>query len=398
MLITQSLESPSGQGRYFPLAKALVSLGFSVSMIALHPNFSSLRAKHFEQEGVEVYYVAQMHVRKTPTSKTYFGALGLMWIASQATFAMVRALIRSHCDVLFIGKPHPMNVLAGNVVAKYRNLPTILDCDDDEVATNRFAGAWQRAIVGYFERHAPARARMLTTNTSYMAKKLCGFGLPPSRIICLSNGVDTSRFAAVDLKQVDLLRHQLNLVTKKVVTYVGSLSSASHPVLLLLEAFALVHQGEPSACLLVVGGGEDYKALQLKVEAIGLKEVVLFCGRVAGDLIPNYYALSDVSVDPVNDDVAARARSPLKLFESWASAVPFVSGDVGDRRSLLGEPPAGVLVRPGDAAALAGGILQVLSDPEFAHELTKRGLERVKSFDWNVLGRILANTCEHVAH
>jgi len=147
----------------------------------------------------------------------------------------------------------------------------------------------------------------------------------------------------------------------------------------------MVIQIEPLVKLLIVGGGDDYNTLLAEVQRMGLSHATILCGRVAPDKVPLYYRLADVSVDPVRNDNAARGRSPLKLFESWACGVPFVSADVGDRRMLLGSPPAGLLARPGDAESLAKAIHQILSDPEMAETFRQRGLERVKSYYWDQL-------------
>ena len=92
-----------------------------------------------------------------------------------------------------------------------------------------------------------------------------------------------------------------------------------------------------------------------------------------------------MSVDPVYDDEPAKGRSPLKLFESWACRVPFITSEVGDRRTLLGQPEAGVLVAPGDPDSLAKGIRSIIMNPDLANELRKRGEERVKSYSWDHL-------------
>jgi hypothetical protein len=63
-LLTQDLECPSGLGRYWPWAKALAKIGHPVEIAALHSDYSALGLKEFEQEGVRVRYVGQMHVLK----------------------------------------------------------------------------------------------------------------------------------------------------------------------------------------------------------------------------------------------------------------------------------------------------------------------------------------------
>ena len=60
---------------------------------------------------------------------------------------------------------------------------------------------------------------------------------------------------------------------------------------------------------------------------------------------------------------------------------------MGDRQRLLGEPPAGLLAKPGDANSLADAILQVLNDSGLSESLRQRGLERAKDYYWDVLAR-----------
>ena len=63
-LLTQDLESPSGLGRYWPLARHLARLGHEMEIAALHPAWQSLESRVFLRDGVRVSYVAQMHVRR----------------------------------------------------------------------------------------------------------------------------------------------------------------------------------------------------------------------------------------------------------------------------------------------------------------------------------------------
>jgi hypothetical protein len=57
-LLTQDLDSPSGQGRYLPLAQGLARLGHAVHIAALHADFASLTTTSAEEGGVQVEYVA----------------------------------------------------------------------------------------------------------------------------------------------------------------------------------------------------------------------------------------------------------------------------------------------------------------------------------------------------
>jgi glycosyltransferase involved in cell wall biosynthesis len=222
-----------------------------------------------------------------------------------------------------------------------------------------------------------------------MRANLISWGVPPEKIIYIPNGVDPDRFISPDPLRVEIKRNELNLTGKKVVAYIGSLSMPSHPVNLLVEAFAQLQQDIQGAVLMIVGGGEQLANLQKQVIRLGIEEVTRFVGRVHPEDIPLYYALADVSIDPVYDNPAARGRSPLKLIESWICGVPFVSADVGERANLMGDPPAGVLVPPNQTDELSKGILKILKNPEIAAKYVQRGQERVQQYHWQTLAQKL---------
>ena len=384
-LLTQSLDSPSGLGRYEPLARQLSGLGHQVTILALHPDFASLQDKVQEKDGVHLRYVSQMHVRKAGSTKSYFSMPGLIFYAAIATWRLCLAALRVKADIILVCKPHPMNGIAGWVALKLMGSQLWVDCDDYEAASGRFNQRFQQKVVAWFEKTLPRLADHITTNTHFMQQKLVSWGINREKITYLPNGVDPERFVTPTTTELEALRSELRLHGCQVILYAGSLSLPSHPVNLLIEAFALVHEKSPEARLVIAGGGEDYARLQQMVEQQGLTESVRFYGRVPAELVTIYYHLADVSVEPVYDDDAARGRCPIKLFESWVCGAPFVSADVGDRLNLLGDPPAGLLARPGDPASLADHILMLLTNPSYADEIRNRGLERVKSYYWGDL-------------
>lgn len=362
-LLTQSLDDPSGLGRYFPLARQMVKLGYGVEIGALHPNRDALREREFVRDGVHVSYVAQMHVRQEGNRRLYFSTIDLLRVTAQATVALARFALHRPADVIHIAKAQPMNGLAGWLGAQLRRRRLYLDCDDDEAASNRFGSAWQQSLVRWWENRLPLAVRGITVNTSHLRDRWVRLGVPVEHIRLIPNGFDPERFRAPSPDQVETVKRRWGLNGKPVVLYLGSLSLANHPILLLLDAFVRVHQSFPSAVLLIVGGGEDYDRVAVEIQTRGLNEVVILAGRVEPANVPAIYAASDLSVDPVFDDNAARARSPLKIVESLAIGVPVVTGDSGDRALTLDDGRAGVLVQPGSADALAEGIACVLNDP-----------------------------------
>ncbi len=309
-LLTQSLGDPSGLGRYFPVAKELVKLGHEVSMLALHPDLSSVSQRRLEVSGVRVHYVGNMHVRKAGNLKTYFGTLGLLRVALASSARMSVQALLSETDVIHVGKPHPINGLAALGARFLRGRSLYLDCDDYEAESNRFSGRWQKAVVALWEDRLPRFARGMTVDTRFTQQRNIALGFPAERIVYVPNGVDRERFGPVDPRQLQDLRQRLGLEGKRVVAYVGSMSLVNHPVNLLLDAFGSVRRQCSDAALILVGGGEDYDALRGRATELGLQQAAIFVGRVRPEDVPLYLALSEVSVEPVYES-CSRARMPV---------------------------------------------------------------------------------------
>jgi glycosyltransferase involved in cell wall biosynthesis len=384
-LLTQSLGDPSGLGRDSPLTKELVKLGHEVSILALHPDLASISQRRLDANGVQVHYVGNMHVRKVGNQKTYFTTFGLLRVALASSLHMSWQALLSQTDVIHVGKPQPINGLAAVGARFLRGQTLYLDCDDYEAESNRFSGQWQKAMVALWEDKLPRFAKGITVNTRFTQHRYITLGFPAERIVYVPNGVDRERFGCVGPQQMQDLRRRLGLQDRRLVAYVGSMSLVNHPVNLLLDAFPNVRSQCPDAVLVLVGGGEDYDALRQRAAELGLGEAALFVGKVRPEEVPLYLGMSDVSVEPVYDDLAARARSPLKIFESLAVGTPVVTGDVGDRRELLENGQAGLLVSPGDSDALAEGILALLQNRERAQAMREAALRLRERYYWDVL-------------
>ena len=388
-VLTQDLESPSGLGRYFPLARQLARRGHEVQISAIHADYGSLKDKRVTIDGVEVHYVAPMHVRKQGNLKHYYGTLGLLGVTMRAAWGLSVDMLRQEADIIHIGKPHPMNSVAGMLGGIRSGRGFCVDCDDFEAGSMHFSAGWQRWLISQFEQRVPRAGRLVTVNTDFMRQMLLSWGVAEDKMLYLPNGVDSERFMEPDPLKVEALRQSLGLAGKRVVAYLGSMSLPSHPVDLLLKAFVLVLRQMPEARLLLVGGGGDYPAIVEMAAQMGLGEAVIFTGRVAPQDVPAYYRLAEVAVDPVYDNEAARGRSPLKLFESWASGVPFVTSRVGDRTALLEASQTGILTEACTADAYAKEILEVLNSPALAEMLRSHGLTEVRQYTWeNLAGRL----------
>ncbi len=334
---------------------------------------------------LRISYVAQMHVRRDGNRQLYFNTPQLLLVTAMATIALANAALKSRADVIHISKALPMNGLAGLLGARLSHRRLYLDVDDDEAASNRFGGEWQRNMVKWWEDRLPLSARGVTVNTSYSRDRCIEMGVPANHIFFVPNGFDPDRIRPASLNEIKSVRTRWNLSGKQVVLFLGTLNLANHPILLLLDAFEIVRAANPNATLLLVGGGEGYERVGKEIDARGLGNAVVLAGRVDPVEVASIYAASHLVVDPVFNDNVARARCPLKIVESLAMGIPVVTGDIGDRSAMLDNGRAGVLVEPGSADALAKGIINALDDHVSYEDMAKRAKTVSQQFRWDRL-------------
>lgn len=383
-LLPTGIERPAG-ARYFALARALTRSGYSVVILALHPNFAACTNRSFVQDGVQVRYVGQMHVLKDGGRVRRFSPLQLLLVLIRSTLALTVAALILRVDAYHLGKPQPINGVAGIIASRLRRRPLFVDCDDYEALSNRLGKAWQQRVFAWWEDRLPALAVGVTANTTFLAQRAQAHGA--RRVVLVPNGVDPQQFVPLPPAQRLALRRALRIPDQiAVVGYIGTLSLNNHPVDLLLRSFGELRRST-DAVLLIVGGGEDLDLLRAQAQQLGIADDVRFVGHVPRSAVATWTSLCAVTVDPVHDDPVARARCPLKLVESLALGIPTVTGDVGDRRALLADGAAGVLVQPGSARALADGVRSVLADPALRQRLAQGATTHAAAYRWHVLAQ-----------
>jgi phosphatidyl-myo-inositol alpha-mannosyltransferase len=75
----------------------------------------------------------------------------------------------------------------------------------------------------------------------------------------------------------------------------------------------------------------------------------------------------------------------IVLAEALAAGAPVLASDLDAFRAVLGDPPAGVLFRTGDPAALAAALGALLDDPARRAALSLAGRARAAEFDWSLV-------------
>lgn len=128
-----------------------------------------------------------------------------------------------------------------------------------------------------------------------------------------------------------------------------------------------------------VGDGKILVSLKKRSEALGLSAKVSWHGAQTQDEVIGRYRQSDLFVLP------SRAAAdndqdglPNVLMEAQSQALPCISTNFSAIPDLIENGQTGVLVPPGDAAALAASIEQMVRSPARRRQIGLAGYERVR--------------------
>lgn len=141
-----------------------------------------------------------------------------------------------------------------------------------------------------------------------------------------------------------------------------------------IRALAALARDGVDAELAVVGDGEERGALAALARSEGVERRVRFTGALSGEALVGAVAAADVYLFPTRRDEAA----PLVLPEAMACGLPVVASRIGGIPEVIDRPGVnGILVPPGDEAALAATLRRLLPDREGLRSIGARARERV---------------------
>jgi glycosyltransferase involved in cell wall biosynthesis len=155
------------------------------------------------------------------------------------------------------------------------------------------------------------------------------------------------------------------------VGYAGRLV-AGKGVDLLLTALARVP--EPWT-LTLVGDGPEREQLVARAAALGLTDRVTFHSWLPAGDVPGFFLQLDAFVLPSRSTPTWIEQFGRVLIEAMASGVPCVGSDSGEIPHVLGE--AGLVFPEDDAAALAGHLTRLATEPGLRASLAAAGRARV---------------------
>jgi glycosyltransferase involved in cell wall biosynthesis len=242
-------------------------------------------------------------------------------------------------------------------------------------------------------RHSARRAdHILTLSEHTRADVIDTYKIDPEKVTAIPLAAPTHFAPVTDDKELQRVRHTY-VIDGDYVLCVGSIQPRKNLVR-LIKAYASLRGNNPGTNfpkLVIVGKrGWLYDETLRTLEETGARESIVLTGYVPEADLPALYSGALCFVYPSYFEGFG-----LPPLEAMKCGTPVIVGNATSLPEVVGD--AGLQVDPFDIEAIAGAIGELLNNPALRKELSVRGLERARMFDWRETARQTLKVYERVA-
>lgn len=366
-------ESGATQTRAYEMARNLVSLGHSVTMLAEVPNHPSgiipphYRGKLFERADLEGIDVIRVWVKASP-EKNFRNRMAfyLTFMVNAALAGLF--LARSRYDILYVSSPPLFVGGSALVLNTLRHIPMVFEVRDlwpeSAVALGEISSQRAIAWATQLEEACYRRARRIVVVTQGIYNRLIERDLPPEKVTLIPNGANVDLFQFNPAKR-DRIRDELNLQDAFIVIYAG-IFGVAQGLETIVEAARQLHEsqppGQPKIHFVMIGDGPKRSEITALAERYGLPNLTLLPEQPR-EKIPAYLSAADAAIIPLRNLDLFKGALPSKMFDAWACQRPVLLSVDGEARQALEAAEGGLFIPPEDPTALAQAALHLAADP-----------------------------------
>ena len=280
----------------------------------------------------------------------------------QATGRMMSELLRilPNVDLIHVQGFSSKNVLIAMVAKMLRrpivqHLQTAMHDEPSVIAAQGRLAWWSFANAD----------RYLSVSPGLIDHYLAA-GLPPDRIQQAPNGVDAERFRPATREERMQLRAALGLPgARPLILFVGTMAADKQPQVLFDAWLRLQHDPALASTLVLVGATSPRqfeadaalaREIRRRADESGFGDRVIFAAPT--NQVHDYFRAADVYALP-----SKREGLPIALLEAMACGLPCVASRLpGATDVMIEDGVNGRLVEPGDAAAFASALSELITN------------------------------------
>jgi glycosyltransferase involved in cell wall biosynthesis len=285
------------------------------------------------------------------------------------TTRLFSTLMKQNFDIIHTHIPTPWSADISALVSLLKRKPLVVTYHND--LTGRGIGGLIVCLYNYTFLHLVLlRARRILITQSKYLEYSRHLKLHKEKLITLPVGVTMPQAVGEVKRENDHIAFVS--VIDKYHEYKG--------LDILLHAVVKVKESRPSVRLSVGGGGELIPRYEQLVRVLGVSDSVEFLGYLPDDELAELYSSSSVFVLPSLNNLEGFG---IVALEALSYATPVITTYFAGSAEFIRNNKAGLIVPPGDAAALAKAIVTLLEDHEGARLMGARGAAAVNhDFSW----------------
>jgi len=276
--------------------------------------------------------------------------LGLIW-------RLARIIRRERPDVVHLHSRRGADLLGG-IVARLSGVKTVLSRRVDNPEAS-FVARWKYRLYH----------RVITISEG-IRQVLLAEGVDPGRLVCVRSAVSPESYR-VHCER-DWFRASFDLAAGATVLAVIAQLIPRKGHRYLLQVLPGLCTDFPQLQLIFFGQGPEEAALRRQVAAAGLEERVCFAGFRTD--LPRILPCLDLVVHP-----ALMEGLGIALLQAAGAGVPIVAVNAGGMPEVVRDGSNGLLVPPGDSAALDVAIRRLLSDRPLMLRMGQAGTALIKA-------------------
>jgi len=262
----------------------------------------------------------------------------------------------------------------GAVLALRLGVPLLASFHTDPKVVHNLSLGWFRRPLEILDREVHNLAHVNLCTSPQMVDLARSLGI--ARVRLWPKAVDAERFHPRHASREMRARLSGGHPDEPLVVYAGRVSFEKRVDVLAEAALQL----DGKARFAVVGDGPALTHLKERLADTS----TVFTGFLDGQDLSAAYASGDVFAFPSDSETLGFAA-----IEAMAAGVPVVAARAGGIPHIVEHDLTGVLVDPGDAAALAAGIERVLDDPRLKSKLALSGRQEAERWSWEASTRAL---------
>ena len=303
--------------------------------------------------------------------------------AMSATWTGIRQ--RPGPDVVIGSSPQPLAPLAADGVARFRRVPWVFEARDiwpsalvDLKAIKR--GGRTHRVLEWLERYSYQRAKAVVSVPPHGSLRLEELGLDATKVTHIPNGATTLLSEPGPLP-VTLDRLIPDDEDRFVLVYAGAIG-VPHGFETVVEAVRCLKDTRGDIyerlTVLIVGDGVAAASTRRAAEERGLDHLHVH-PAIGKPAVRSLLLRADACLmQAAASDHFRYGFSPNKLFDYFAAAKPVLIASA--HPTLVDEARAGIRFAPGDPAALAQAIVEMIDTPEAERQaMGERGRELMET-------------------